>query len=411
MKKVGEIALGIMTALGGFIDIGEMVFTTAAGARTGHRLIWVIALGTLGIIVFSEMSGRIAAVTRKPVFSLIRERLPFRLGLASWIGSTAINVITCAAELGGVALLLRYFFPLPAGALAAVSIAVLVTLIATLRFKWIERVFGFAGLTMLIFPVAMLAHGVAWPDAARGLVPTLDIGSGDGLLRSAYFAVGIFSSVMMPYEVYFYSSGAIEDEWKPQDLRLNNGMNTVGFVLGGALAASLLLIGAQVFAPAGITPGLAGTVALMPAAQLGRWGAMLAIAGMLSAVAGAAVETGLASGYDFAQFFRFEWGRKKPLRKTPEFDAAWIATLAVGGALLATGVDPIDLVEASVIGAVLVLPVTYFTVLRAAGDPELMGKHVNGKVDRVVGWAFFGLVTVAAVSAVPLMVLTHGGHR
>src|SRR4051812_45075692 len=38
--------------------IGELVFTSQAGAHFGYRLLWVIALGTVGIVVFGEMSGR-----------------------------------------------------------------------------------------------------------------------------------------------------------------------------------------------------------------------------------------------------------------------------------------------------------------------------------------------------------------
>jgi hypothetical protein len=33
-----------------------------------------------------------------------------------------------------------------------------------------------------------------------------------------YFAVGLFSATLMPYEIYFYSSGAIEEGWQaPED--------------------------------------------------------------------------------------------------------------------------------------------------------------------------------------------------
>ena len=78
--NVAEIFLGIMTALGGFVDIGELVFTLQGGARFGFRLLWVVVLGTIGIILFGEMSGRIAAVVKRPTFELIRERLGYRAG-------------------------------------------------------------------------------------------------------------------------------------------------------------------------------------------------------------------------------------------------------------------------------------------------------------------------------------------
>src|SRR5690348_7845483 len=62
MKKLLGITLGIMTALGGFVDLGQIVFTTQAGALFGYKLMWAIALGTAAIIVYMEMCGRIAVV-------------------------------------------------------------------------------------------------------------------------------------------------------------------------------------------------------------------------------------------------------------------------------------------------------------------------------------------------------------
>src|SRR2546423_14394798 len=103
MKKLLGITLGIMTALGGFVDLGQIVFTTQAGALFGYRLLWAIVLGTVAIIVYMEMCGRVAVVAQEPVFAVVRTRLGFRLGLATLIASNLLNLITCAAEIGGLA--------------------------------------------------------------------------------------------------------------------------------------------------------------------------------------------------------------------------------------------------------------------------------------------------------------------
>ena len=64
MSNILEITLGIMTAMGGFVDVSELVFTAQAGAKFLYALIWVIVLGTIIIMVFGEMSGRVAAMSR-----------------------------------------------------------------------------------------------------------------------------------------------------------------------------------------------------------------------------------------------------------------------------------------------------------------------------------------------------------
>ena len=81
MKRLLQITLGILSAIGGFVDIGDLVFNTQAGAKFGYSLIWVVLVGVVGIIVYSEMCGRIAAVSGRPVFDLVRERAGFA---AAW---------------------------------------------------------------------------------------------------------------------------------------------------------------------------------------------------------------------------------------------------------------------------------------------------------------------------------------
>ena len=104
MKRSLEIALGILTAVGGFVDIGDIVATTEAGARFGMGLAWVLVVGVIGIIIFAEMAGRVAAVSGRPVFDLVRERLGAGMGLANLIASFLITLLTLAAEIGGIAL-------------------------------------------------------------------------------------------------------------------------------------------------------------------------------------------------------------------------------------------------------------------------------------------------------------------
>ena len=40
MKVIFRLALGIIAAIGGFLDIGDLVFNTQAGANFGSRMGW-----------------------------------------------------------------------------------------------------------------------------------------------------------------------------------------------------------------------------------------------------------------------------------------------------------------------------------------------------------------------------------
>ena len=409
--KLLEITLGIMTAVGGFVDISELVFAAQAGSSYGYALIWVFALSTIGIMVLGEMSGRVAAIAKQPVFNLIRHRLGLKLGLVTLIASLISNLITCAAEVGGAAIILHLLTGAPYLIMAAALMVMLIATIWVLPFKWIERTYGLLGLFMIVFAVALVKIDPPWARIAGGFVPQIPSGlSTRELIRFAYFGVAIVSAVMFPYEVYFYSSGGIEEQWGPKDLSINRVTCTIGFGLGSLLAISILSSSAQLFAPLNLDPQLPGSAALAPELAMGRTGLLLALLGILFAVAGAAIETCLANAYSVAQFFGWEWGRHKKPWQTPRFTLLWIALFLLALAIVLTGVDVMKLVELAILFSVLVLPLTYLPLLLLASDRHFMREHRNGVIANGLGWLYFAVIVVAAVAAIPLYLLSAGGQ-
>jgi Mn2+/Fe2+ NRAMP family transporter len=406
-----ELTLGIMTAVGGFVDISELVFAARAGSAFGYALIWVFAYSTVGIIVFSEMSGRVAAVAKQPVFNLMRHRLGLKLGLLTLAASIIANLITCAAELGGVALILNYLTGAPYMLMATALTAVMIASIWLLPFKWIERVYGLLGLFMLVFAAALVAIHPPWRQLALGFVPQVPKAlSTKELLTFCYFIVAIISAVLFPYEVYFYSSGGIEEGWTTKDLLTNRVTSILGMGLGSLLAIAILANAAQLFGPANVNPEIPGSAALEAAIPFGKWGLVLALLGMFFAVAGAAVETCLANAYSIAQFFGWIWGRHKKPWEAPRFTVSWIALFILALGIVLTGVDVMMLVEFAILFSILVLPLTYLPLLLLANDKKYMGKHVNGRLARWLGWFYFAVIAAAAVAALPLYLATSGGN-
>ncbi|MGH9514204.1 MAG: divalent metal cation transporter [Terriglobales bacterium] len=154
MKKLLVLTLGIMTALGGFVDLGQIVFTTQAGALFGYQLMWAIALGTAAIIIYMEMCGRVAVLAKEPVFAVVRTQLGKKLGLAALIASNLQNLITCAAEIGGIAILLHLLTGWPEKFLLMAITLTLGTMVLLFRFQWIERTLGLSGLMMIVFAIS-----------------------------------------------------------------------------------------------------------------------------------------------------------------------------------------------------------------------------------------------------------------
>jgi Mn2+/Fe2+ NRAMP family transporter len=83
--------------------------------------------------------------------------------------------------------------------------------------------------------------------------------------------------------------------------------------------------------------------------------------------------------------------------------------LVLGAAVMMTGLDPVQLVEYAIVFSVVILPLSYLPILRVARNRALMGSHANGRLSDILGWFYLGLVTLAALAAIPLLILTHGG--
>jgi Mn2+/Fe2+ NRAMP family transporter len=285
----------------------------------------------------------------------------------------------------------------------------LLLIVFSLKFEWLERLFGLLGLALLVYAWAAVSLEPNWREVAHGLLPGPPPADSPGLLVYVYFAVGIFSSVLMPYEIYFYSSGAIEEKWTPKDLPINFLNAVIGFTLGCLLVMAIIIVGARVFRPAGIDPQMLTSTVMPMAVALGTKGVLLALLGVLFAIGGAAAETALAGGYNIAQFYGLRWSKDDKPREAPVFTAAWAGIVMIGTAIAMTGINPLKIVELSVIFAVVVLPFTYFPILQVARDRTLMGVHANNTLVTALGWIYFALIVVAALAALPLMVATHMG--
>jgi manganese transport protein len=404
VKPILKIALGIIAALGGFLDIGDIVFNTQAGALYRYDLLWAVALGTVGIAVYAEMSGRVAAVTGRPVFDVIRMRLGFGLGLVALIASTFVNVLTVAAELGGLAIVLQLLFDAEFSLFVVLAAIGLVLAVALLPFGGIERLFGYCGLMMVVFVATAIHQQPDWSDVAHGFVPSLD-----SSWLYLYFVVGVFAAALMPYEVHFYSSGAVEEGWEESSLKENRLNAIVGYALGGVLACALVVVSGYLFHPLGVNPGDLGTAALPAQDAFGETGLLLALGGIMFCVGGAAIDSSFSASYNLSQFLGWEWGRYRGPERAPRFTVSWLIFLFLALLVVLTGINPVEITEYSVVLAVVALPMTYLPVLMIAGDRSFMGNHVNGAISRTLGWIYFAVIVILAIAAVPLLLATNGG--
>jgi Mn2+/Fe2+ NRAMP family transporter len=408
MKKYLAVALGILTAIGGFVDIGDLVTNAQVGARFGVSLVWATLLGVVGICVFAEMSGRVAAVSGRATFDLVRERLGPRVGLLNLVSSMLVTLLTFAAEIGGVALSVQLVVSV--NPLLLMPLVALLVWLALWRVKFsiIENVFGILGLTLIAFAVAAWHLGPDWGALTHQAV-TLAKPSDEFWGPYAYYAVALFGAAMTPYEVFFFSSGGVEEGWTPRDIGVMRANVFIGFPLGGLLSVAIAISAWVVLGPLNITVDTLGQAGLPVAVALGKVGLAVVIVGFVAATFGAACETGLSVGYSIAQYFGAQWGKYVKPNEAAVFHGILILGTLVALGLLMTNVDPILITEVSVVFSAVALPLTYFPILVVANDRDYMGEHVNGRLANVLGTIFLIVILIASLAAIPLMIWTGMG--
>lgn len=379
------------------------------GARFGLSLVWVVVLGVVGICVFAEMSGRIAAVSGRATFDLVRERLGPRMGFLNLVGSMLVTLLTFIAEIGGVALALQLVSSVHHVLLVPFVAAAVWIVLWRARFSSIENVLGLLGLTLIGFAVALWQLGPDWAELAATLSPAEKPGA-ESWATYLFFGVALFGAAMTPYEVFFFSSGGVEERWTHKDIGLMRANVFIGFPLGGLLSVAIAGCAAVVLMPQGIAVETLGQVALPVTVALGKIGLAVVVLGFFAATFGAACETGLSTGYSLAQYFGFQWGKYVRVRDAAGFHVILLVVTVLAAGVLLTGVDPIMVTEVSVVFSAIALPLTYFPILVVANDPDYLGEHRNGRFANLLGVGYLAVITVAALAAIPLMVATSMGQ-
>src|ERR687890_740219 len=243
--------LGTLSAIGGFIDIGDLVADAQVGARFGLRLAWVTVAAVFGIACFSEMSARVAIATRLPAFSLARSRLGPRFALVTLVASFLVTGLLVMAELSGIALALQLASGLHYLLWVPVAAAAVLVVVWKLPFELMERIYGLLGLTMLVFVVAVFELHPDW-SAMWTSATTPSPVSKESWATYLFFVVTLIGAQMTPYEMFFFSSGAVESRWRPRDIVEMRVNVIVGFPLGGLLAIAIQAVAFLVFFKAGV---------------------------------------------------------------------------------------------------------------------------------------------------------------
>ncbi len=377
-----------------YVDPGNVATNTAAGARHGYLLLWVLVSATAMAALVQYLSAKVGWLTGETLPALVARRAQpdaerggpgARLRLAYWAQAELVAMATDLAEIVGGAIALQILFGLPSVAGAALTAAVS-TVLLLLQDRRSQRMFErVVGAMLAIVTCGFLAGlALAPPDPAgmaAGLVPRLQ-GA-----ESALLAVGMLGATVMPHAVYLHSAlirdrhGAADAECAQPMLRTIRLDVVLAMLVAGSVNVGMLLLAASTLHGSEVDSIAAAHAGLSE--RLGPWvAAGFALALLASGLASTAV-----GGYAGSVIMAGLLHKRIPV--------LWRRVITAVPALLilSTGVDSTWLLIVSQVVLSFGLPFALVPLVRIAGDPELMRLAPTKRGTVIAAWLVVALVS------------------
>jgi len=370
-------------------DAGSVITAAQSGAVWGYKLLLLQLLLIPIVYIVQELAVRLGLVTGKGHGELIREHFGKTwawLSVSTLVVASLGALITEFAGVAGAGLL----FGIPPWLSVGMAVLLLLIVVWTGSYLSVERIAILIGSFELVFLL------VAWwarpsPEAMlNGLtrIPWRQPGY-------MYLTVANIGAVIMPWMVFYHQSAVVDKGLKSKDLRASRRDTALGAIITQLIMIAVLV---AVAATIGVhKPGESlNTVqqiadALIP--FLGeRVGKILFAMGIVGASLVAAIVVSLASAWGLGEVSGYKRSLEHQPRKAPWFYVAYTAMLVIGGIIVVSETNLINLSVAIQVMNAALLPIVlgflYLLALKALPKPY----RLHGIYSVVVG------VIVATIS-------------
>ena len=359
-------------------DAGGVTTYSQAGQDYGYSLLWTVLLLIPVLIVNQEMVVRLGAVTGVGHARLINERFGRFWAFFSVGDLFVLNFLTITTEFVGIKQSSEYF-GISRWLVIPLAVAVLIGITATGNFRrWERALFVFLGVSLLVIPLAVIAH----PDPGASVRGFLIPGIQGGLTStSALLIIAIVGTTVAPWQLFFQQSNVIDKRITPRWFAYEKADTVIGSFVVVVGAAAIMMATASVFMG---TPQFgnfqdAHSVA-RGMAQNNSWvlGAIYAVFLFDASIVGASAVT-LATSYAFGDIFGLRHSLHRGFREAKSFYGLYAGMVVAAAAIVLAADDRLlSLITVAVqaLAGILLPSVLVFLVL-LCNDTEVLGPWVN----------------------------------
>jgi Mn2+/Fe2+ NRAMP family transporter len=368
---------------------GNLTTAVQSGSEYGYGLIWVIAVSTIFMLFYADMSVRLGICTPVSLITSIKELLGRRVGLAAGLGVFFITLMFSVGNAVGSGLGLSLAF---GGSPIVWTVVCTVGVGLILLFR---NVYGVIEKVLLVIValmgIAFVASAVIaqpdWLSALGGMVPTLPP-------DSQLLVVALVGTNFSINAAFFTSYGTHERRRTRDEYRQTTVADTIpGIVAPGVMTALVIVVAAAVLGRANAEASSMGALAKVFEPLAGPVGSLLFALGL----AGAAFSSMIANATAGGTMLSDSRGRgPSPSTRVAKITSA--AILAFGLIVtLSFQRSPVQLIVVAQALTVVVAPMLALLLLVMSNKGELMGDLRNRWWQNVFG--VLGFCSVLALSA------------
>jgi Mn2+/Fe2+ NRAMP family transporter len=373
-------------------DAGSVITAAQSGAQWGYRLLLLQLVLVPVLFVVQELTVRLGIVSGKGHGDLIQDY--FGRGWA-WL-SVGTLVLACIgallSELSGLAGV-GLLFGVPAWLTMAIVVSGLVLMAVTGSYLSVERIAMAIGAFELVF---LLVAWKAQPVMTDMLSGSLVIPWHDN--NYLYLAAANIGAVIMPWMVFYQQSSVVEKKRTVADLRAARWDTAIGAVITQVIMAAILVAVAATIgignqgAPLNTVQQIAQ--AITPSLGQGT-GKLLFALGMTGSALVATIVVTLTAARTLGELLRTKHSLSNTPQEAPWFYGIFTLSLVIGGAIVASGADLVNLsVGVQVMNALLLPVVLGFLYLLARRLPQpyrLQGAYAAIVASIIIVSAGFGV--------------------
>jgi len=363
-------------------DAGSVITAAQSGAVWGYKLLLLQLLLIPIVFMVQELAVRLGLVTGKGHGELIREH--FGKGWA-WLSVSTLIVaclgalVTEFAGVAGAGLL----FGIPSWLSVSMAVILLLIVVWTGSYQSVERIAILIGSFELVFLViAWWAH----PSPAAMLTGLTQIPWREpGYM---YLAVANIGAVIMPWMVFYHQSAVVDKGLKAKDLKASRRDTALGAVITQLIMIAVLVAVAATIGvhKSGKSLDTVQQIADALTPFLGeKVGKILFALGMVGASLVAAIVVSLATAWGLGEVSGYKRSLKSQPSKAPWFYIVYTAMLILGGIMVVSGINLINLSVAIQVMNAALLPIVlgflYLLALKALPKPY----RLHGIYSVVVG--------------------------